>query len=152
MIKNIAWLLLVVLIIIQFISIDKTNPPVNPSQDFLTISQPPQEMARLIKDACYDCHSNTTKFPWYTNIQPVAWWVKNHIENGRKELNFSTWATYKNSKKIHKLEECAELTEATEMPLLSYILMHPEAKISEEERAAMVKWFTQQATLNEETD
>lgn len=133
--------LLVALAVMQFFPIDKTNPPVDPEKDYITMTNPPAQMANLIKAACYDCHSDEVKYPWYTNVAPLSYWIKGHIDNGRKKLNFSVWGDYKASKQEHKLEECVEFVEETKMPLASYNIMHPEARMSDEERADMVAWF-----------
>lgn len=139
--KKILITLLAVLIIMQFFGIDKTNPPSDANQDFMTLTSPPSDISQLLKDACYDCHSNHTKYPWYTNIAPVSWWIKGHIDHGRGNLNFSEWGTYSDKKRTHKIEEVIEFVEDKRMPLLSYIIGHPEAKISKEDRANIVTWF-----------
>ena len=137
-----SWMvLLALLLLIQFFQIDKTNPPANPAMDFVQMTNPPAEISTLLKDACYDCHSNHTKYPWYTNVQPVAWWIKRHIDNGRKHLNFSEWGSYSEKKKAHKLEECYEMLEETEMPLLSYMIAHQEAWLDDAQRSKLVEWF-----------
>jgi len=133
--------LLVALAVMQFFPIDKTNPPVDTAKDYITIAEPPANIANMLKAACYDCHSHEAKYPWYTSVAPVSWWVKGHIDNGRKHLNFSVWGDYSAKKVAHKLEECVEFVEETKMPLLSYIIAHPEARLSEEERADLVAWF-----------
>lgn len=139
--KKIILGLAVIFLIMQFFRIDKTNPPIVAEQDYLNITQPPAQVAQLIKVACYDCHAHTTEYPWYTNIAPVSWWIDNHIQHGRKHLNFSIWSTYSVKKANHKLEECYEMLEDTEMPLLSYMVAHPDAWISDEERTMLVDWF-----------
>src|SRR5690606_40665170 len=83
--KKVLVVLLVAFIIIQFFPIDRENPPINKGMDFLTIKNTPESTAALIRNGCYDCHSNETKYPWYTNIQPVAWFLKSHIDEGRKK-------------------------------------------------------------------
>jgi len=133
--------LLVALVIIQFFPIDKTNPPFDQAKDYITMTNPPAHIGKMIKAACYDCHSDEVKYPWYTSVAPISFWVKGHIDHGRKHLNFSVWGDYNEKKKIHKLEECVEFVEETRMPLLSYIIAHPEARMSDEERAEMVAWF-----------
>ena len=130
-----------VFIIIQFFPIDKTNPITNEGMDFLKIKNTPEPIAKLIKNSCYDCHSNETKYPFYSNIQPVAWLLKNHIDEGRKELNFSTFATYEPKRQAHKLEEAAENVEQRKMPLESYTLGHSDAKLSDEQRKQLVNYF-----------
>jgi hypothetical protein len=140
-VKKVLIGLLIILVAIQFVRIDKTNPPVEESQEFMTLTAPPAEIASLMKVACYDCHSHETKYPWYTNVAPVSWWVKDHIDEGREHLNFSVWGTYSAKKAAHKLEECYEEVEERHMPLESYPLMHPEAKLSDEQVDLLVSWF-----------
>lgn len=139
--KNIFYGLLVLLIVIQVFRIDKTNPPADPSKDLVVLMQPPPHIAVMLKESCYDCHSNATTYPWYTNVAPVSWWIKNHINDGRKHLNFSTWGNYTTRKADHKLEECVEMTEEGEMPMYSYTVLHGKAKLSKEQQAQLVSWF-----------
>ena len=138
--KKIGIALLVIFVLMQFYRIDKTNPPVNPAEDFITIENPPTSIVSILKDACYDCHSHETKYPWYTNIMPFSQWIKGHIDHGRKKLNFSKWGTYAASKKEHKLEECTEFVVETKMPLTSYLIAHPEARISKAQRKELADW------------
>ncbi|MCP3932803.1 MAG: heme-binding domain-containing protein, partial [Bacteroidetes bacterium] len=128
----------------QFFRIDKTNPPADPAKDFITLTNPPAEIGHLLKVACYDCHSNLTQYPWYSNVAPVSWWVKSHITHGRKHLNFSTWSDYKQKKQAHKLEECYEELEKGNMPLKSYPLTHPEARLNDEQNKVLINWFKSQ--------
>ena len=130
-----------VFIIIQFFPINKSNPITNEGMDFLKIKNTPEPIAKLIRNSCYDCHSNETKYPFYSNIQPVAWLLKNHIDEGRKELNFSTFATYEPKRQAQKLEEAAEYVEQKKMPLESYTLGHSDAKLSDEQRRQLVNYF-----------
>lgn len=141
--KKILLILLFAFVMIQFFPIDKINPPVNRGMDFLTVKNTPQPLAGKIRSACYDCHSNETVYPWYSNIQPAAWFLKSHIEDGRKHLNFSTFATYEPKRQAHKLEESVEMLEKGEMPLESYTLMHDKAKLTAAERTAMISYFRQ---------
>ncbi|MCO6491011.1 MAG: heme-binding domain-containing protein [Phaeodactylibacter sp.] len=142
--KIIKWVLLgllAILVVIQFFRIDKTNPPVNAGEDFMAMAAPPAEVAELLKKACYDCHSHETKYPWYTNVAPVSWWIGHHIEEARGHLNFSTWKAYDAEKKAHKAEECAEELEKGLMPLKSYTRMHAEARLSDEQKERLIAWF-----------
>lgn len=139
--KKISLFLLFVFILIQFIRIDKTNAAINSQDDFLTISSANSEVSKVIKSSCYDCHSNESTYPWYTNIAPVSWWVKNHINEGRGELNFSIWASYSEKRKNHKLEECIEMIEEGEMPMSSYTIMHGEAKLTDAQKLELVDFF-----------
>ena len=128
-------------ILIQFFPIDKNNPAPTPKMDFLQIKNTPENTANLIRNACYDCHSNESKYPWYSNVQPIGWFLENHIKEGRKELNFSTFATYDKKRQAHKLFEAAEMIEKKEMPLESFVIAHPEAKLTTEERKQMMDYF-----------
>lgn len=139
--KKILLLLLVAFIGIQFFPIDKSNPPVDQNQDFIMMYKPTAEIASKIKASCYDCHSNESKYPWYSNIQPVGWYLKNHIEDGKKHLNFSVFGTYSPKKQAHKLEESYELIEKGEMPLSSYTLIHKDAVLTAAEQATLIAYF-----------
>lgn len=139
--KKILLAIIAFLIIAQFFRIDKTNPPVIAANDILNHAQAPAHIQSMMKAACYDCHSNETKYPWYMDIAPISWWTKNHVNNGRGSLNFSEWVTYTEKKKKHKLEESALKVRKKWMPITSYLIAHPEAKISEEEREQLAKWF-----------
>lgn len=141
MVKKIALALVAILIIIQFFRIDKTNPEVIAENDFIQMVQPEENIQAILRTSCYDCHSNETNYPWYTNIAPVSWWVKDHINDGRKHLNFSEWGTYKEKRQNHKLEECYEEVEEGEMPMESYLIMHGEAKLSADQKNELVHWF-----------
>ena len=139
--KKIFYLLIVVFIILQFFQIDKTNPPVDESQDFIKMYNPSPEIAAKIKASCYDCHSNESSYPWYTNIQPVGWWVKNHIDEGKHHLNFSEFGTYSAKRQSHKMEECYELIEENEMPLKSYTIAHQDAVLDDATKEQLITYF-----------
>ena len=139
--KKVLIVLLAAFIIIQFFPIDKTNPVTNSGMDFLRIKNTPKPIANLIRNSCYDCHSNESEYPAYSYIQPAGWFLKNHIDEGRVELNFSTFATYDIKRQIHKLDEAAEYVEQKKMPLESYTLGHPDAKLSDEQRKQLVDYF-----------
>jgi hypothetical protein len=139
--KKIIIGLIAVFVLIQFIRIDKTNPPVELQNDFITLTNPPVKIARLLKTACYDCHSNETEYPWYFNVAPVSWWTKDHINDGRKHLNYSIWGTYKQERQAHKLEEMYSEVEEGEMPLSSYTIVHGDAKLTPEEKLALTEWL-----------
>ncbi len=141
---------LILLLIIQFFRIDKTNPPADPSADLITNLQPPEDVSIMIKLACYDCHSNHTKYPWYTNIAPISFWIKGHIKHAREELNFSEWTSYDAKKAHHKLEECYEKVMEGHMPLPSYTWMHSESKLSDKQRTVLANWFRGQMAFIED--
>lgn len=139
--KKITLIVLVAIVLMQFVQIDKTNPVAAPQNDFIAATAPTTEVENVLKSACYDCHSNNSVYPWYTYVSPVSWWIKQHINEAREELNFSEWTSYSAKKADHKLEECIEMVKEEEMPLPSYTWMHPEAKISQEQRVLLTDFF-----------
>ena len=150
--KNIAIFLVFLLLAIQSIRIDKTTEPVNPETDFIALTSANAEVANTLKIACYDCHSNQPSYPWYTNIAPVSWWIKHHINEGSHHLNFSIWGTYKEKRKNHKLDECVEMVEEGEMPMSSYTIMHGDAKLTDAQKLQLVEFFKAQKTVMAEPE
>lgn len=149
MLKYVLYGLLAVIIIIQFFQIDKSASESDSKEDFIAMTDPPAEVKAILEQACYDCHSHKTTYPWYASIQPVGWWLADHIEEGREHLNFSTWAAYEPGKQEHKVSECMEEVEEGEMPLNSYTWVHGDAKLTKEQREKLVSWF---ATLPHEDE
>lgn len=139
--KKILAILLVAFVIMQFFPIDKTNPAVNKGTDFLTIKKTPPEIATLIKTSCYDCHSNESVYPWYAKIQPVGWFLKHHIDEGREELNFNDFANYEPLRQAKKMNKAAHEIEEGEMPLESYILIHTNAGLTEQNKQILADYF-----------
>ena len=137
--------LLVVLVAIQFIPVDKTLPASSEDQDFFYNVSGNEEEVAMIKTACYDCHSNTTVYPWYSSIMPVSKWLQGHVETGRGNVNFSEWASYSDEDKKHALKECAEVLEKKEMPMLPYMMLHNDAWVNDEQRAQLAAYFKQRA-------
>lgn len=138
--KKILIGLLVVLVVIQFIRPSRNNGSLETGKDISQLGPVPENVMNSLKTSCYDCHSNKTVYPWYANIQPVAWWLNNHIVEGKDELNFSEFTPYSPRRQYHKLEEVAEVLQENEMPLTSYTLIHRNAILSEEQKAAMTQW------------
>ncbi|MDI1240507.1 MAG: heme-binding domain-containing protein [bacterium] len=124
----------------QFIRPDTTNPPVDATERLEASAQVPSEVAAILKRSCNDCHTHETVHPWYSQITPVNWWLKSHIDDGREHLNFSTWATYAPQRKERRLDEICEVVESGEMPLPSYLWGHPDAKLSQEESGLLCTW------------
>jgi len=121
--KKILIALVVILIGIQFIPVDRKNPPVT-----MDINAP-DNIASILRASCYDCHSNETNWPWYSKIAPVSFLVAGDVNDGRKNLNFSEWDKYSSSKQSELLEEMIEEIEKEAMPLTSYTFTHPNAKL-----------------------
>lgn len=139
--KKILLVLLAAFIVMQFFRIDTTNPTFEAKNDFIAMTNPPEEVTQILRAACYDCHSHETKYPWYSQVAPISWWVKHHIDEGKEHLNFSEWGTYSEKKADHKLEECAEEVEEGEMPLESYTWVHGEAKLSSDQKETLEEFF-----------
>ena len=139
--KRFWFIFIIVLVVIQFKRIDKTNPSIDPSMDFMTIESPPDDIQNLITSACYDCHSHETVYPWYTNVAPLSWWIKGHIDHGRENLNFSRWGEMSEREKLHSLEECEDMIKKEWMPLGSYARMHSKAKLTDQDREEIMNWI-----------
>mgnify|MGYP006169876411 CR=1 FL=1 len=139
--KKVFLAIVIILVILQFFQIDKTNPTFDESQDFIKVKNPPSEVAAILKTSCYDCHSNQTVYPWYSYVQPAGWFLKDHIDEGREELNFSTFGSYEARRQAHKLEESAELVEKGAMPLESYLIIHKNAALTEAQKTTLVDYF-----------
>jgi hypothetical protein len=153
MIQKSLAVLLVIFVGLQFFQIEKINPDSDPDLDFINRTNPPEQIKGILKTACYDCHSYQTKYPAYTYVQPLAWWIEDHIDHGRDELNFSTWGNYTVNRADHKLEEAVEYTLNEEMPLPSYTWTHGDARLSEAQRKELADWFeSQRALLKDETN
>jgi hypothetical protein len=100
----------------------------------------PANVDAILQKACYDCHSNRTRYPWYTNIQPGGWWMQHHVDEGRESLNFSEWATYSKEDMPHILEELQEEVNEGHMPLPSYLWIHGDAKLTAAEKKTLLAW------------
>ena len=133
------------LIVIQFFRPEKNSGPLDPELDLLSVASPSENVADLIKNSCYDCHSNQTAYPWYSKISPVSWYLNKHIQRGKAELNASEYGNLDKSDKIEFLVDIAEVMEEGSMPLSSYTLIHKEARLSEEAREAIILWSEEEA-------
>jgi len=101
----------------------------------------PRPIASLLHRACYDCHSNQTRWPWYSHVAPVSWLVAHDVAQGRRELNFSEWHTYYPQTRMRKLQWMERVLSERAMPPWGYRLMHPQARMSDAERAALTRWI-----------
>ncbi|MFN8242905.1 MAG: heme-binding domain-containing protein [Ferruginibacter sp.] len=142
--KKILLVLLLAFIVIQFFRPAK-NIAAGPeayAKDISTIHAVPADVQTILKKACNDCHSNNTVYPWYNNIQPVAWWLANHVKEGKRELNFSEFANYSPRRQYIKLDEVNKLVKNGEMPLSSYTWIHKDAKLTDAEKLTIANWVT----------
>lgn len=141
--KTIAWILLIAFVGIQFFPIERNQSEAEYATDFMRINNVPSAIQNKIEVSCYDCHSNNTKYPWYNKVQPVAWFLEDHIKEGKDELNFNEWGDYSDRRKNSKLRSIISQIEDDEMPLDSYTLIHRDAKFSESEKKEILKYMTQ---------
>jgi Haem-binding domain len=140
MIKRILIFLLFALIVIQFIH-PKPNKATGEQKNFIgNVYAIPENVKTILIKACNDCHTNNTRYPWYSNIQPVDWWLTNHIKEGKAHLNLDEFTNRKLSYQYHKLEEISEEVKEGHMPLSSYLWLHKDAKLSEEEKTTVINW------------
>lgn len=138
--RKIGIAIVVLLIVIQFFHPKKNQSTELLATDITKVTTVPAEVNKILEVACNDCHSNNTRYPWYNNIQPVAWWLNKHINNGKRHLNFSEFGTYDAKKANHKLDEIVEVIEKDEMPLGSYTLIHKDAKLNETQKKLLTDW------------
>lgn len=141
MLKKIIIALLVILVVLQLVPKPTPNVSTTASVNDITSAHTvPQDVQQVLKTSCYDCHSNNTTYPWYSKVQPVAWWLGRHVSEGKQGVNFSEFAGYRPYRQYHKLEEIAEQVEEGEMPLSSYTLIHTDAKLSDAQKSSIVSW------------
>jgi hypothetical protein len=138
--KIVAIVLAVGFVVLQVFQIDKANPPIVEAETLEAAVNVPADISQIMGRSCNDCHSNKTVYPWYTSIQPNGWFMKDHIDEGRRELNFSVFKTYSQKKKIKKLEEICEQVSEGDMPLPSYLWIHGDASLSDSDRRALCDW------------
>jgi len=151
-IKKILLTLAGVFILIQFYRPEKNTGMAHTGQDITATLEVPAAVMKILETSCYDCHSNHTVYPWYTNIQPIGWWMQDHVNEGKEELNFSVFNSYKPKRQQRKLDEIAELVNKRAMPLPSYLYMHRDAKLSDEQIEVLGNWAASQKIIVPGTD
>jgi len=139
--KIIAIILLVAFVVIQFMPTERNQTDLVPKTDFLLVNNTPENIGNLLQVSCYDCHSNNTNYPWYKKLQPIAWFLEDHIKNGKTDLNFSEWDEYSNRRKNSKLKSIISQIEDDEMPLFSYTLVHRDAVLTEPEKELVIEYM-----------
>ena len=137
--KKILLGILIVIILIQFIRPDKndSNEGINGISNVMIV---PENVQEIIKTSCADCHSNNTKYPWYSEIAPVSWYLASHVNDGKRHLNFSEWAVYNKNQKEHIIKDLKKVMKSKEMPLNSYLWLHEEATVSPENYKILLDW------------
>lgn len=139
-IKKILLGLLIAFIVIQFIQPARNKNGQVIATDISKMVSLPQDVQTTLKTACYDCHSNNTNYPWYTNIQPVGWMMARHIKEGKEELNFSEFGSYSERRQLSKLKAIGNSIQDGAMPLASYTFIHKNARLTKEEKAQIIDW------------
>jgi len=140
--KRILIVLLVAFIIIQFIRPAKNISSTPSANDISTKYKVPEDVKNILRTSCYDCHSNNTIYPWYAKVQPVAWWLDDHIKEGKRELNFSEFTSYSIRRQYSKLGEINDQVKKNEMPITSYLIIHRYAKLNDQQKSSIVAWAT----------
>ncbi|HJZ81031.1 MAG TPA: heme-binding domain-containing protein [Pyrinomonadaceae bacterium] len=141
--RILKWLaigLIVVFVGIQFMRPARSNPPVDESQAINSRTQITPEVAAIFERSCQDCHSNKTDWPWYTQVAPVSWWIANHVDQGRHDLNLSEWGKLPPDRQDRKLRQICDEVQDGQMPLSSYLPMHPKARLSEQDKRTLCDW------------
>ena len=141
--KKILTAIVIILVAIQFIRPDRNIDSQPSSSDIAGVVSVPDTIKVILQNACYDCHSNNTRYPWYVNIQPAGWWMARHISDAKNDLNFSEFGAYEQGKQIRKLDGVAAVVEEDIMPLRSYKLMHKDARLSANEKKLLTDWARQ---------
>jgi len=127
--------------VIQFVPTGKNKSTEVPSTDFIRTFKVPDNIKQMLLVTCYDCHSNNTRYPWYSKIQPVGWYLENHIKNGKEELNFSEFGSYSNRRQKSKLNSMINQVKDDNMPLASYTFIHKDARLSTENKKMLVDYL-----------
>jgi hypothetical protein len=140
LLKKILFILAAAFILIQFIRPEKNRSDAPSGNGVAKQFVVPADVQRLLKNSCYNCHSNNTVYPWYAEVQPVGWWLGKHIRNGKAELNFDEFATYRPMRQYKKSKEVEEQIRNDEMPLPAYTLIHRNAILSADEKAMLINW------------
>ena len=140
--------LAVLLLGIQLVPVDRSNPPVQGE------IEAPAEVMSVIEESCYDCHSNEVRWPWYAHVAPASWLVAHDVEEGREHLNFSAWSQYDAEERAEKLEEIWEEVEDGKMPLDKYLWLHSDARLTDADRETLRAWVhaSEPSVPEEQTD
>lgn len=130
---------IVIIVGAQFFRPVKNNSN-DQTKHFSTLYPLPDSVEAILTVACYDCHSNNTRYPWYAEIQPVGWWLNGHIQQGKRDINFSEFASYRIRRQYRKLQQIGELIEANEMPLPAYTIIHKDAILTQPQKELLFAW------------
>jgi hypothetical protein len=144
--KKLKWILLALVVafgLLQFTNPPRINPPV--VHDLMATSVPPPQIAATLHAACYDCHSNETKWPWYSRLAPMSWQIAGDVNEGRTNLNLSDWPADNPARAAKRLESMSEQIGYQEMPLKKYTLIHADARLTDAGRKELTDWLDAEA-------
>ena len=130
---------------LQLFRPDRANPPVGPAQSVQATATVPPAVDAVLVRSCYDCHSNQTRWPWYSAVAPMAWGVADHVAEGRAHVNFSEWGRYPSRKRIGILEKMCDEVREGRMPIREYLWLHRDARLSEVEWKSVCDWSTDES-------
>ena len=142
--KKVIYGALLLLIAIQLVRPEKNQGLADTPNDITHHVDVPESTLKILKTSCYDCHSNHTNYPLYSEIMPFGWFLADHVKDGKKHLNFSDFSKYTKKKIDHKLEETAEEVEKHDMPLSTYLIMHSKAKLTESQTQEIIEWVNRE--------
>jgi Haem-binding domain len=144
-IKRIGIAIVVLLVVIQVIRPARTNPPVDETRTIQANSTITPQISAIFERSCKDCHSFRTAWPWYSEVAPVSWLLVSDVNGARKQMSLSEWGAYDPKKKVSKLQKICEEVEAGDMPLGIYVVLHPDAKLSDADKHALCDWAKQES-------
>lgn len=150
--KRLSFIVLVLMLAIQFVRPSRTNPPVDPSREITAVHPAPAAVTSALQRSCNDCHSNHTLWPWYSNVAPASWLVAHDVNVGRSALNFSDWSAINAEKKQEAAGKICEEVRDGEMPMRQYVLLHPSARLTASDVQALCSWAQQIAPATGEAN
>ena len=141
--RKIGLLIIIIIVVMQFIQPNKNLADGLGDSDISKVYALPEGLHKTLMNKCYDCHSNNTRYPWYTHIQPVGWWMQDHVNEGKRHLNFDIFSSYNARRQYRKFEEINEMVTEGEMPLPSYTVLHRDAILTVKQSEALLNWCEQ---------
>ena len=147
MIGWLAVLVVAIVLVIQVIPVERNVSTVPAGQSFEKTEKVPANVAAILKVSCYDCHSNNTRYPWYSELQPGAYFMAQHIKEGKEELNLDEFNDYSKRRKKAKIKSIISQIEKEEMPLKSYLLLHPDAGLTPNKKKVLLQFFQSELEL-----
>ncbi len=138
--KIILLVFFLIFVALQFFRPAKNSGSTDPSKDVSAAVPVPPEVVAILKESCYDCHSNSTRYPWYAEVMPAGWFLAGHIDNAKSQMNFSEFTTGSLRRQYHKFEEITEQIDLGEMPLPSYLILHSASELSAEKKQLLLTW------------